>query len=350
MQLVVELTYCSRYNFDFKAIMKRLSKEGPILGSFALTHVAGLDFIMAIQLANYVRFEAKQGNTNPDVSSKAMFEDGKWLMPELEDDAMIFAGIPALEAESSKVDVPADPVGYPGDNSTHSLHEQIRQYEKLLRMARDTIDYMRGNILAQSEDEDKSMDGMPTNGLEAIAAQLKLPRPPSLASRLQIGYSENKKLLAKPTKKSIDLDQHYFESYSKSCKYHKNLPDIVLNSLVDIHQAMLTDTVRTNAYRNFIYENKHLFKGKLVLDVGCGTGILSMFCAKAGAKHVYAVDNADVIDNARIHAVDNGLKHKITYVFLLFYTLPQHFLHLGHDMVADYKVGSTKERSRRSTM
>ena len=53
-----------------------------------------------------------------------------------------------------------------------------------------------------------------------------------------------------------------------------------------IHEEMLKDEVRTLTYRNSMYHNKHLFKDKVVLDVGCGTGILSMFAAKAGAKHV----------------------------------------------------------------
>jgi ubiquinone/menaquinone biosynthesis C-methylase UbiE len=35
---------------------------------------------------------------------------------------------------------------------------------------------------------------------------------------------------------------------------------------------MLKDTVRTDAYRDFIYNNKHIFKDKVVLDIGCGTG------------------------------------------------------------------------------
>lgn len=37
------------------------------------------------------------------------------------------------------------------------------------------------------------------------------------------------------------------------------------------------DEVRTKSYRDAIYNNRHLFKDKVVLDVGCGTSILSMY-------------------------------------------------------------------------
>jgi type I protein arginine methyltransferase len=82
----------------------------------------------------------------------------------------------------------------------------------------------------------------------------------------------------------------------------------------DIHETMLKDTVRTDAYRDFIYENKDVFQDKVVLDLGCGTGILSMFCAKAGASKVIAVDNSSIIRKAEANIRANHLDHIITCV------------------------------------
>jgi protein arginine N-methyltransferase 1 len=60
--------------------------------------------------------------------------------------------------------------------------------------------------------------------------------------------------------------------------------------------------------------NPNDFKDKVVLDIGCGTGILSIFAARAGAKHVYAIDNAEVAYTARKIIADNHLSDKITVI------------------------------------
>ncbi|KAF8058173.1 hypothetical protein N665_1249s0016 [Sinapis alba] len=75
---------------------------------------------------------------------------------------------------------------------------------------------------------------------------------------------------------------------------------------------MLKDVVRTKTYQNVIYQNKFLIKDKVVLDVGAGTGILSLFCAKAGAKHVYAVECSQMADMAKEIVKANGFSDVIT--------------------------------------
>jgi len=63
-----------------------------------------------------------------------------------------------------------------------------------------------------------------------------------------------------------------------------------------------------------MYDNKHLFRDKVVLDVGCGTGILCMFAAKAGAKKVIGVDMSNIIDQATKIVAANGFADTITLI------------------------------------
>lgn len=114
--------------------------------------------------------------------------------------------------------------------------------------------------------------------------------------------------------------EHWFDEdlYNRP-KHHANFDkakehDYYFNSYSShhIHEEMLKDTSRTLTYQRAIEGNPEDFKDKIVLDIGCGTGILSIFAARAGAKHVYAVDNAEVALFAREIVKKNGFEDKIT--------------------------------------
>ena len=106
----------------------------------------------------------------------------------------------------------------------------------------------------------------------------------------------NNKMPLKPNE--MTSQDYYFDGYSQ----------------IGIHEEMLKDSIRTSAYRDSILHNKHLFKDKIVLDVGCGTGILSMFAARAGAKYVYGVDMSRILTQANTFVKDNGLSDCITLI------------------------------------
>ncbi|CAH0764363.1 unnamed protein product [Diatraea saccharalis] len=83
---------------------------------------------------------------------------------------------------------------------------------------------------------------------------------------------------------------------------------------LEVHRLMLEDHPRTLAYKNAIMNNKSYFKDKIVMDVGCGTGILSIFCAQAGAKKVYAVEASNVGNLAREIIKENKFEDVIEVI------------------------------------
>jgi len=98
--------------------------------------------------------------------------------------------------------------------------------------------------------------------------------------------------------RDLTSKDYYFDSYSH----------------YSIHEEMLKDEVRTSTYLKSIEWNKHLFNDKVVMDVGCGTAILSMFAAKAGAKAVIAIDCSDIVDSAKKIIKENHLESKVTVI------------------------------------
>jgi protein arginine N-methyltransferase 3 len=230
----------------------------------------GLDFYGRIKLVNYIRSEVKRGDIKPDVSSLSKFTDEKYLQPILPDDGVLF----------SLDDLEVEPASHTSAASSQSPEATIASLKaELAAMTTHLNDYK----LFVDETLSKRWE-------EASSSS----RSQSPAAKSGKGKERQKKEEASKT----EVDSSYFESYSYN----------------EIHELMLKDTVRTDAYRDFIYGNKHLFAGKTVLDVGCGTGILSMFCARAGAAKVIAVDNSGIIIKAREIVALNKLDDIITCI------------------------------------
>src|SRR6266511_1680805 len=73
----------------------------------------------------------------------------------------------------------------------------------------------------------------------------------------------------------------------------------------EVHRTMICDRVRTGAFRCAI--DSVVRPGDVVLDVGAGSGILSVFAARAGAARVYAVERTSAAVLAHELAAANGV-------------------------------------------
>ncbi|KYN02934.1 PREDICTED: protein arginine N-methyltransferase 6 [Cyphomyrmex costatus] len=93
------------------------------------------------------------------------------------------------------------------------------------------------------------------------------------------------------------MDQ-YFQSYEE----------------LDIHQLMLSDKTRVSAYKTAIFNSKEKFWDKIVMDIGAGSGILSIFCAQVGAKKVYAVEASILADSIEQVSIENNMQDKVKVI------------------------------------
>ncbi|XP_075996073.1 protein arginine N-methyltransferase 8-B isoform X4 [Genypterus blacodes] len=156
--------------------------------------------------------------------------------------------------------------------------------------------------MAESESSEvSSQSAQPTSLPKPVPSVQHTPRPPQPPPHTPHAASLSNcpgrgKMAKFLNPEDMTSRDYYFDSYAH----------------FGIHEEMLKDEVRTLTYRNSMCHNKHVFKDKIVLDVGSGTGILSMFAAKAGAKHVYGIECSSISEYSERIIKSNQLDSVIT--------------------------------------
>uniref|UniRef100_A0A8C5KGD7 Protein arginine N-methyltransferase 3 n=1 Tax=Jaculus jaculus TaxID=51337 RepID=A0A8C5KGD7_JACJA len=233
----------------------------------SMVHKHGLEFYGYIKLINFIRLKNPTVEYMNSIYNPVPWEKEEYLKPVLEDDLLLQFDVEDLYEPVSV------PFSYPSD-----LSENSSVVEKL-----------------------RHMEARALSAEAALArAQGDLQRMRQFAQDFVMNADVGSR--ASPANAIVDLQEDedgvYFSSYGH----------------YGIHEEMLKDKVRTESYRDFIYQNPHLFRDKVVLDVGCGTGILSMFAAKAGAKKVLGVDQSEILYQAMDIIRLNKLEDTITLI------------------------------------
>ncbi|KAF5835998.1 S-adenosyl-L-methionine-dependent methyltransferase [Dunaliella salina] len=327
------------------AIEHDAQKHGFNLLTFILQ--AHLDEYDIIRVINYVRHEVKQGRnplplpphpkTSDSSLGRAPWQDDKYLIPVLPEDPLLCFDFQEAVEQLRQQQQLEDPgsahqaAAQPHDQQQQLERQQIRDLREENRLLRDENEALRELVLQLRLDvmpAELRLEEAERAGTRGMAsASTATPPSSSLAAGTSaiptmVGGSTGHGLAASqeglpssnqggsnaaavaessaaanggraPAGQAArdEVDASYFDSYSG----------------FNIHREMLSDQPRTNAYRMALEGNPSLISGKRVLDVGCGTGILSLFAARTGARSVVAIDGSpDIAKFAEQIADANG--------------------------------------------
>lgn len=169
--------------------------------------------------------------------------------------------------------------------------------QDLIVKSKETIVQNDDSSRNQEDSIDEKYESITQMKLKIEALEHQLQQAKEYITKLADVNTHNEEFMKKKEGQR-DNDTYYFSSYSHS----------------SIHETMLQDTIRTQAYQDAILSNKHLFENKVVMDIGCGTSILSLFAAQAGARKVIAIDASDIHIQAKEIVQLNGFGDVITVV------------------------------------
>jgi protein arginine N-methyltransferase 3 len=299
LQLEVQCPFCSERQSNSQVIITQHVKSVHGLDIVKEFSERGLDCIDFIKLINFLRsrnleqLEARNP-IPPDevfVNLDVWKNNDSFMRPVLSEDPLLTFDIESLfeTTSTSSPIVPQVTVEGP------ALVDKA-DYATRIQHLQSTIDSMKACMKNVMEGQRSSV--LKHSHLKPVSDTSGKDTAMSAVANADCKSKKHKKRRVKKRPSSSDTNSVYFSSYSH----------------FGIHHEMLSDRVRTNSYKMSIVENQQLFKGAKVLDVGCGTGILSLFSASAGATRVTAVDDSDIAFYAMMIVAENKFKQTIDVV------------------------------------
>ena len=219
-----------------------------------------------VQIVNYLRqrltLAETSANPNPNHVLKEVVEEKKhrsaaFMRPTMEDDSLLYCLLNTLEM---------------GPGGPSSKNEQ------------------EGNV-----EVDDTSDSL------MMAMRMK---------KLETDLTHCQEKIVQLMSQSEDFVKH--QAYTKN-RENRRAEETYFGSYehVEIHEEMIRDQARTDAYRDALVK---VSKNKAIMDVGCGTGILSLFAARAGAKRVVGIDASAIAEAAKNIVKANGFEQVVKIV------------------------------------